>query len=196
MKFNQEVAQSRLIALIDQPATGMGRALDMGIIEFGEPLDEPGRTSSSAFALHINCPFRLVMDGRMLVGSEDMKWLARDVMHGFALDNDRSVYDTRVERIDAVFVTSRPKVRAVNISPIGDVRLDLEDGLLVELFVASSRSSEAWRFFRRHGEHYVFPENEGGNLKFFSSSGGLCTAVASKDSDGLAEATGLGRAAA
>ncbi|GIH68150.1 hypothetical protein [Sphaerimonospora thailandensis] len=157
MKFNREVAQGRLAALMDQPATGVGRALDMGVIEFGDMIKGPGSSSGSAFALHANCPFRLMMEGRILVGSEDMKWLAKDVMNGFAADDERSVYDIRVERIDEFFVASHPKVWSVNVSSIGDVRLDLEEDLVIEVFAMSSRSSEAWRFFHRYGEHYTFP---------------------------------------
>ncbi|WP_152990357.1 hypothetical protein [Sphaerimonospora mesophila] len=158
--FNAEVAQARLTVLVDQPATGMGRALDMGIVEFGDPVNGLGTRSGSAFALHINCPFRLLLEGRVLVGSEDVKWLAKDAMRGFAEDDERSVYDTRAEGIDDFFSTSRPKVRKVNVSSIGDVRLELEGGLVVELFAMSSQSSEAWRFVQRYGEHYTFPVDQ------------------------------------
>ncbi len=71
-----EVAE-KIQSMVGLTLSGIGRALDMGIFEFGEDVEWTNpRTQQvdlgSEYAIHLQCPFRVTRKGRILVGSCDI----------------------------------------------------------------------------------------------------------------------------
>ncbi|WP_344483906.1 hypothetical protein [Nonomuraea monospora] len=142
-------------------AVGVGRALNMGIVDF-DPAPPHALTDDwrSAFALHLQCPFRITYESRVILGSGDLAWLEKDVRHAGETDSERTMYDYMADRVDATFAELRPTVTAARVSPFGDLRVELEQEFMVEAFPVSSGRAEAWRFLHRNAEHVVFPPEE------------------------------------
>jgi hypothetical protein len=107
----------------------------------------------SEFALHVRCPFRIAGNRRVLLGSEDLRW----VQEGPSIDDGPSVFDEQLARIDSVLVERKPLVVSAAVSMFGDIDLRIDSGLIVAVFPASARDAESWRFFRRGDQHLTFP---------------------------------------
>lgn len=123
----------------------------MGIIHF-DPAPSDALTDDrwSAFALHLQCPFRITYRSRVILGSADLAWR----------ESERTMYDFMADRVDATFAERRPTVTTVRISPFGDLHVELDQEFTVEAFPVSSGRAEAWRFLQRNVEHVVFPPEE------------------------------------
>ncbi|MGP3956222.1 hypothetical protein ACTWPT_09525 [Nonomuraea sp. 3N208] len=159
--FDPNRMEASLHALLGLHAVGVGRALDMGIIDFDPaPPDTWADDWRSAFALHLQCPFRITYESRVILGSADLAWLEREVRGTGETESERTMYDFMADRVDATFTELRPTVTAVRVSPFGDLHVDLEREFTVQAFPAGSGRAEAWRFLRRGAEHVVFPPDE------------------------------------
>ncbi|MEU8401972.1 hypothetical protein AB0C28_42895 [Nonomuraea sp. NPDC048892] len=133
----------------------------MGIIEFNPaPPDALTDDRWSAFALHLQFPFRITYQSRVILGSADLAWRESDVCDTGKPDSERTMYDFITDRLDVTFAELQPTVTTVRISPFGDLRVELAQEFTVEAFPVSSGRAEAWRFLQRNGEHVVFPPEE------------------------------------
>ncbi|MER7367268.1 hypothetical protein [Nonomuraea wenchangensis] len=133
----------------------------MGIIEF-DPAPSDALTDDrwSAFALHLQCPFRITYRSRVILGSADLAWRESEVRDTGRPDSERTMYDFMADRVDATFAELRPTVTTVRVSPFGDLHVELDQEFTVEAFPVSSGRAEAWRFLQRNAEHVVFPPEE------------------------------------
>ncbi len=54
-----------------------------------------------------------------------------------------------------------PLVVAVRTRPTGDLRVELEHGITIEVIPTSSKRRESWRFLERFKDHVTFPDLPG-----------------------------------
>jgi hypothetical protein len=127
----------------------VGRAVDMGVIEFAGPGGE-------VLMAHLQCPFRVLHDGDLVLGSRDMRY-ARPGAGPDAFDAFAMVYDARAETLNGVLAHLRPTVTDVTVGPAGSLTVGWGPGWRLEVFPDCSGRTEAWRVFVRGGDHYGFP---------------------------------------
>ncbi|WP_141689511.1 hypothetical protein [Streptomyces sp. DI166] len=127
----------------------IGRAADMGVVEFDG-------AQGGAVAVHMQCPFRVVRKGKVLVGSSDMRYPQKGAgPQAFA--EFRTVYDARAATLNGVLGQLRPVVEQVTVGEAGELTVRWEQGFRLEVFPDCSGNVEAWRIFVRGGDHYGFP---------------------------------------
>ncbi|MFE5244691.1 MULTISPECIES: hypothetical protein [unclassified Streptomyces] len=127
----------------------VGRAADMGVVELESP-------SGETVMIHAQCPFRVVHEGRTLLGSADMRF-ARKGAGDSAFDDFRTVYDARAETLNKVLGQLRPRVDDVAVGEAGELALSWAPAFRLALFPDCSGAMEAWRVFVRGGAHHGFP---------------------------------------
>ncbi len=124
-------------------------------LEFGEMRERTVRgriRKESDFAVHIQCPWRIVRDDSMVVGYSDMRCPPTGVSEdAFDPNEQRTMRDELVERF-ILHGDPAHAVRRAKGSIIGDLRIDLEDGCVVEVFPdlitpSSGGGYEYWRLF-------------------------------------------------
>ncbi|MEV6791137.1 hypothetical protein AB0M87_03865 [Streptomyces sp. NPDC051320] len=135
---------------VGQPFADIGRTGRMAILGFGEPVswEAPsgaGSLTGSRYALHVSCPFRVTQGTRIVVGSEDLRRAG-----GASFDRGAAALDGYLARV-------APLVEAVRVAPTGDLRIDIQHGIAVEVFPATPSRAEAWRLLERFGTHVAFP---------------------------------------
>jgi hypothetical protein len=159
-------ARTLLQSVVGKPFTGVGRALDMGIISFGQDVEWIDPTTGSTrrggeYAVHAQCPFRVVRQGRILVGSDDIGRSVATGHDGGASDAVQwTLFDRNADILDRLLAPEPPVVRSVDVTLTGDGHWELDGEMRIDVFRASATISESWRFFRRGlGEHLVIPED-------------------------------------
>ncbi|MFI2375401.1 hypothetical protein ACH5AO_10070 [Streptomyces sp. NPDC018964] len=130
-------------------AHSVGRAVDMGIVEFHGPDGEE-------IMVHMQCPFRIVRHGRILLGSADMRY-AQKGAGPQAFDEFRMIYDARTTTFNRVLGELRPRVDSVTVGQSGELTVSWEQAFRLEVFPDCSGRIEAWRVLVRGGDHHVFP---------------------------------------
>ena len=156
--------ESRLGVLVGQPLIVSCRAADMEMFSFGDPaIPDQMRDGSnrlvSRYGLHVQCPWRIVCSGLLTVGYGDI----REPKTGTAWDADFDPNELgttlREELLEGFYRArqDRPSiVTGVTAQEIGDLRITLDDGCVLEVFShAAAASREHWRFMDMLGGHLV-----------------------------------------
>jgi hypothetical protein len=158
--------ESRLQALVRQPLIVSYRAADMEMFSFGQFIVRPKRRRHPSrvvtrFGLHVQCPWRIVCSGSLIVGYGDLREPRSDLPEAEAEDFDPNELETtlREELLEAFHRerAHRPRhVTALAASEVGDLRIILDDGCAIEVFPDSTAASrEHWRFMDELGGHFV-----------------------------------------
>ncbi|MEW9078550.1 hypothetical protein [Terrisporobacter glycolicus] len=141
---------------------GMGRCSDMIWISFGKELlvrnYRNEEVKKSEYALHIQCPFRISKNNKILLSNYDIY----TSIEGSIKDDWDVIGNNRYDKIvEDLLIPMLPlKVNKVNFSKIGDIEILLKDNIVINIFVNSSEIAEEWRFINNNtGEHYVFRED-------------------------------------
>lgn len=127
----------------------VGRAADMGVVEFDGPRGE-------TVMVHLQCPFRIVQDGTILLGSADMRH-AQKGAGPRAFDEFRMIYDARAAKLSAILGELRPSVVGVGVGEAGELTVTWEPAFRLVAFPDCSGQIEAWRVLVRGGPHHGFP---------------------------------------
>jgi hypothetical protein len=127
----------------------VGRAVDMGVVEFDGLQGE-------TVMVHMQCPFRIVRHGRILLGSADMRYAQKDAGPQ-AFDEFRMIYDAQTTTFNRVLGELRPSVDSVTVGRSGELTVSWEQAFRLEVFPDCSGRIEAWRVLVRGGAHHVFP---------------------------------------
>lgn len=156
--FVAEEVRPLLARLVGAPLTGIGRALDMAVLDFGRDLISPddanGHKVNSEYSLHIQCPFRISRRDSILLGSEDLRRETTTTS-----DTEfRINYDRRAEALDKIVSTRELLVDNIDVNELGDVHLRLRQDVEIMIFPARTYKLEAWRFVIRGSDHIVFPD--------------------------------------
>ncbi|MFI8388976.1 hypothetical protein [Streptomyces sp. NPDC085540] len=129
----------------------VGRAADMGVVELAS-------AHGDIVMAHVQCPFRILHEGKALLGSRDMRYPQQGAADD-AFDRFRTVYDARAATLNGILGQLRPRVREVTFGEAGSLTVNWEPGFRLQLFPDCSGSMEAWRVFIRNGQHYGYPES-------------------------------------
>ncbi|MFJ8038912.1 hypothetical protein ACIRBX_00175 [Kitasatospora sp. NPDC096147] len=144
--------------LVGEPLVSIGRFGSMGVIGFGSqvswplPPNQPD-TVGSRFAVHVQCPFRILQQERILLGSDD---LLMSVAPGDE-QTERLAYDIGASTLQAYLERVVTRVLTVEQRPVGDLLITLEHGIGIEVLPTSRKRPECWRLLARFGEHLTFP---------------------------------------
>ena len=150
--------------IVGLPLWGATRAADMQRFMFGRAIDGT-RTDGRAhqygeFELHVQCPWRLISNGLLIVGSRDLSEPRSGLIGGPDFDWEPIGSNLRDELLDVYIEDHQgPRfVRQMGLELLGDLRLTLDDGSELQLFSANSQrpiEGEYWRFTQVDGEHLV-----------------------------------------
>jgi hypothetical protein len=144
------------------------RAADMLVLHFGDIRPHSSGTGTvGAYALHVQCPWRLDGPAETVIGSGDLWDYAGpgERPEGWSYDDGLSLQDKRFAGLFArdeetrswINHSDRFVVVAAQQTKRGEIKLDFVNRLAVLLFPASS-ASEAWRLFAPGSDrHLVFP---------------------------------------
>lgn len=95
------------------------------------------------YALHVQCAFRIRVGGEVLVASRDRYEI---VDGGDTWDRQgANLLDVRLEKLIAERCPAR--VVAVRGSDAGDLTVEFDAGLVLEIWIDDSGADEHWRFF-------------------------------------------------
>ena len=160
--------QSRLDALVGLQLSIVRDALDMKMFHFGDIYLSPsGKGSVGTYALHVQCPWRIVSEGMILTGSFD-RYEPPQENRELDEENNRSGtlqrarlfhilegYDEAARSI--VNSTNNFAVLSIKVDEFGGLDLSLSGGYNLQLF-PSGASSEDWRFFKTGGAPHLVVE--------------------------------------
>jgi hypothetical protein len=168
MRSNVAEVERHLIPLIGLPLSLFHRVADLNVFQFGDLREIDGR-SVGRYTIHIQCPWRLEHDGRIVTGRADL-WEPLDPAavvnwDAWNYDRDANLQDTLL----ASFIAhhdqdTQPQsaqvhqriVEAVQADAYGGASITFNDKYRLVIFPAGSRG-EDWRLFQPEagGEHFV-----------------------------------------
>lgn len=173
MTFAESTDESLVGMILDEILTEIGRALDMAIFSFGQNITWRNAYGAadvrSRFALHVQCPFRMLVGDKVSLRSEDIyRPLAGETREEFlrggwhlnAEDEEPTVFDAKVRSLAPILTAEQPTVENVNLSSNGNLKLSLSGNLAINVLPPRSVDREAWRFFNRQGRYVVFPPED------------------------------------
>ena len=133
--------------------TGFDRTVDMVEVGF--------RRGDGETRLHAPCPFRVTRGDLILLGSEDMRFPAtRDGNPQSAFRDRATMFERKARRLTEQFEAVEYFVETTELGPAGRFRLQLGDGVVVEVMPAYAGPVEQWRLFDRDTDrHVVYPDS-------------------------------------
>ncbi|MBI5382511.1 MAG: hypothetical protein HZA31_11475 [Opitutae bacterium] len=145
----------------------IGAAADMLWVHFGALRVVVGRKGNTKkvgdWALHLQCPWRIVRSGALMLASSDFYYEADTGEHFDPESNSESVFQRHAKQLNTLLDAEKPVVTTVHCTEAGafDLTFDREIKLSV-MPVESGRvlCSESWRLFEpsRDSPHFVFPK--------------------------------------
>ncbi len=170
---NQVHLEGCLQVLVGLPLSIARDIAGMKVFHFGKIVSHPsGRGTVGAYALHIQCPWRIVDEETIITGTSD-RFL--EPAEGTEVnDDDHKSGNLQLIKIayllkgyDAetnsfVNATEQLVVIAVNTDNYGGADLSLSGGYRLQIFPDGSLG-EDWRFVEIQGRHVVI---EGGQVQF------------------------------
>jgi hypothetical protein len=148
-----EELEAAVARLVSTRVTGFGRTVDMVEVGF--------RHGAGETRLHAPCPFRVTRGDAILLGSEDMRFPAtRDGDAQAAFRDRTTMFERKARRLTDRFEAVGYFVETAESGPAGRFRLQLGDGVVIEVLPACAGPVEQWRLFDRGTDrHYVFPDS-------------------------------------
>jgi hypothetical protein len=155
----QSAIKGALLVLVGKPFWGSARALDMQMFAFGNRILSENRRSEPVekgeYALHVQCDWRMVRSGKILVGSRDIFFEAIESVPPLSSVQSQTDWTRRDERLRDFF--DQPRANQVSVDWVeadilGGVRLGMNDKTVLEVFPNHSEivegHSEYWRFLQ------------------------------------------------
>lgn len=161
----EKLVRERLQVLLGLPLSIARNAANMKVLHFGAIRPNPsGRGTVGTYAMHIQCPWRIVNDQGIVTGHYDIFEPPRDDAE-IDEDDQRAGNLQRVRISDLlkgydeatrspVNTTGDLMVQAVTASPYGDVDIRLSGGYCLQILPVGSKT-EDWRFFEIGGPHFI-----------------------------------------
>lgn len=155
--------QARLAVIVGLPFWGTNRASDLQGFQFGAKRSRVNRKGETVevgeYALHVQCAFRIRTDQNVIVASRDRYAI---VDGGDTWDRrGANLLDVRMQKL----VADRCPVQVIAVrgNVAGDLTVELETGMILEVWIDDSGPDEHWRLFSPGDDssHIVF---EGGRL--------------------------------
>ena len=136
--------------LVGYPLKYIGRSIDLVKIGFGEELSRKNlrgvEVHTYLFSLHLQCPFRIVKEGKILVGYNDLFVSSDGSISQVDLEIKESlIFDKRVNENLSFLVGEQ--VQSVVLSNTRDLEIKL-NSYCIEVFITNSTDREDWRLFK------------------------------------------------
>ena len=154
-----------LSALVGLPMWRATRALNMEMFTFGERRKRLNQQEEEIevgeYALHVQCPWRIVGPHLIAIGSEDRNYPEdeKSDWNDFDPDADRTLCEARMAAWLHEHARAPLKVERVEADRTGGFRLFLERGFVLEAFPANTLRGEEfehWRLFQSsQKDHFV-----------------------------------------
>jgi hypothetical protein len=156
--MKSEIEKS-LAVIVGKPLAHSRRAADMQMFDFGALHDAVNRKGfpiqRAEYALHVQCPWRIVASREIVVGSEDVYDPPAE-QHPPDSDfisrhPEPSRRDERLESFFAEGYSSVGVVEGVEADDVGSLSVYFSGGAVLELFPCESPGAEyadQWSFFR------------------------------------------------
>ena len=141
--------------LIGQPMWACRRAADLAAFHFGrqnKTFDLKGaNTEVGDYALHVQCPWRIVRDDRVIVGSGDLYYSADISNEQDSAEFDWDRNSNRRDELIRLFFENGSKqfaVQRIAIGTAGSVQILLQERYFLEIFPDKSLAREQWRLLK------------------------------------------------
>lgn len=165
LKIDDQIkdVSNALKKITDKPIAKVGRAGDMVWLGFGNEISRliaGEQRLVSEYALHIQCPWRITHNGKIIVASHDIYYPAdgedNDDFVWDIIGNNR--FDKIAKKLNAVIKKGEIKVLNAKVTIFGDLILDFAKNYKLEAFLADSLHEEYWRFIinrENDARHFV-----------------------------------------
>jgi hypothetical protein len=159
----RDIAEA-LEVLVGAPLLASARIVDMEAFRFGPLTETTSRTGDprrvAAYALHVQCPWRIVFEDRIVVGYRDLAFPPTGVdEEGF--DPEEARITRRDERMERFLMARLERPRVVvscTVGVQGSLAIIFDDAAVLELFPDTSRGEEEreyWRLLLPDRGHFV-----------------------------------------
>lgn len=141
---------------------GVGRCSDMIWFSFGKDITIINHRNQvvkkTEYALHVQCSWRISKENTIILGNNDVYTLVDDLTEDDWDIIGNNIFDIRIN--ETIIPLLPLNVLRVECSKVGDVKITLESGIVISIFVNSSEETEEWRFINNiSGEHMVYRED-------------------------------------
>lgn len=138
--------------LVGQKVNSIGRTAAMCWISFGNIVEiegHKGKRKVGKFALHLQCPWRIIDGANILLSSTDMFEPCSDYKEDGDFDWDIQGNNLFDEKARIMFTEDKNiRVQEVKFSGYYDLTIIFSNQLILECFVDRSLKEECWRFFQ------------------------------------------------
>ena len=119
-----------------------------------------GATTDGESSLHVQCPWRIVFNDKIVVASSDVFFPGddREDIEEFDPDEETSLFETRIAAWFESGDADSRIVEGVHADALGGFLMRLRGGATVEAFPAHSMHgtySEYWRLLRPGARHFI-----------------------------------------
>lgn len=169
--MSTEKIEQELMGLVGTHAARLGRSAGMLWFGFGDDVEiivKQKPKTVSRFALHVQCPWRIVDNGNVIVASSDIYYPPDGEYHrDFEWDiQGANRFDVHAVELNRLFSDHPMMVAQVVADAYGGIEIVFDNNLRFEIFPNSSFRHEFWRFIifsskREEEKHFVvFEEDE------------------------------------
>ncbi|MHB8647090.1 MAG: hypothetical protein ACYDAR_14970 [Thermomicrobiales bacterium] len=154
----KERIEQELEALVGMPLWGSHRAADLQGFQFGERVPSMSRATKrrpaeavvvGEYALHVQCPWRIIEASRIVVASVDLYYAAGEDPYkqyeDFDWDKQPNRRDERIAALIVAWTEKPPTVESVKADTVGSLRIGLSQRYTLDVFPADSLGNEHWR---------------------------------------------------
>jgi hypothetical protein len=155
--------EKKLEVLVGSVLYQSSRAADLAVFHFGDRRINGSRYITE-YSLHVQCPWCITRDDRVIVGSSDLYYPAGNMqVNSSEFDWDRNP-NRRDELIRDLFGSDGQEflIDKIEVASAGDFNISMDNSSLVlKVLPDSSMNEEYWRFFKRNSEepHFVVTAN-------------------------------------
>lgn len=153
MDFNDlELIRKRMQVLIGTQWIIAGRASEMAWFGFV--------TDNFDFALHVQSSFRICVNDKIIIANLDMYEPTIELQNKPDFDWDAYNWEINGNNCYDIWIQEFRKnnrngvVKNVSISNLGDLKIEVDNGMVIEVFNNTSLS-ECWRFFERNSDDHL-----------------------------------------
>jgi len=163
--MNIQSIQQALAPLVGLPFRHIGRATNLLWLHFGDLHEVPrwrgGTKVVGDWAVHVQCPWRLIQRGQILVGYHDFYYTPDgDTPEDWDVVG-KTRFDIAASTICAEFAKTPPVVASVQVDDVGGFSVHFIGEFRLDVFPdESDDTSEHWRIFQPSvdSKHFVFHE--------------------------------------
>lgn len=149
------IAYKELVKIIGLPLIDTGRVCDLTWFGFGRRIKVKDNRRGSyrevaEYALHVQCPWRLMDISKIIVGSYDKYIPNSKIEYSDEFDWDIEGANLCDEILKKLFELHPSKlvVKSVKLDQFGELEISFSDNYVLDIMPDTSTDDEVWRFFQ------------------------------------------------